>query len=322
MKILLTCTLGLSIYLISLGAIAIPLNQNFLEKKSTFFSNLFDQYSNKPTLVLRRGAGKNNVVQGLTIDSKRETFYTLHVTGNPEKGVLNRFKINNKAKQWIASDTQNPSNLIGHQGITLDPLSGTLYSSSGTGVVNNGWYITKFNYSPKSLPKNIKIIKVFDETYNTNLNTMPSISPDGKIMVVRGKKGKSNIIRIYSFPKIRNQTDITSKFNNEWQVDPDFTQGGQPFQAMTTDGRYVYMLSGKGNLFSKRLYVYDLSGKIIQKIDNLNLGMREARTIGNSNLWEPEGLAIDGVRKELNILFAVGDKGHRKAHLHRVRIQD
>ncbi|WP_347453542.1 hypothetical protein [Acinetobacter thermotolerans] len=322
MKTLVGLTFCTSILLVSLETMAIPLNQNYLEQKPTFFSSLATENSSKPIILLRKGAGKNNVVQGMAIDSKHKTLYTLHVTGKPEKGAINCFKINDKTKQWTASDNQLPSDLIGHQGITIDPVSGSLYSSSGPGVKNKGWHIIQFTYKPNALPEQTKIIKVFDEKYNKNLNTMPSISPDGKIMVVRGKKGKTNIIRIYSLPKIKNRTNITSGFDHEWEVDPTFTKDDRPFQALTTDGKYVYILSGRGNLLPKHLYVYNLSGKIIQKINNFHLGLKEAKSAGNSSHWEPEGLAIDGVRNELNILFAVGDKGQRTAHLHRVKIQN
>ena len=308
--------LGMSISITTSIAFANPIDPRVISQESSFFKKT---KTLTPITLIRKGVGKNNVVQGLTLDNQNQVLYSLNVTGNPEKGVLNRFKISNQFI-WTALDAQKPSPYIGHQGISFDALSQTIYSSAGSAVENKGWHIVQFKYQKNRLPENINIIRVFNDAYNKNLNTMPSISPDGKLLVVRGKQGKYNVIRTYNFNQVRNQKDLTSSFVKEWKVDLDLTENGQPFQAMTTDGKYVYMLSGKGDHAPKRLYIYTIDGQLVQKVNNVQLGLAQAKLMGTGQLWEPEGLAIDTKRKQLIFMYAVGDSKQRKAHLYSVDI--
>ena len=224
---------------------------------------------------------------------------------------------------YMLIDAQLPFAYIGHQGITVDADSGTLYTSTGSAVKNHGWYITKFTYNKNEIPTDFKVIRIFDNSYSKKISAMPSISPDNKILAIRARKNQKNYVRIYDFNEFKKNEGQADKLPyNEWIVDDGLTKDNYPFQAITTDGKYIYLMSGKTDKLPKRLYIYDLKGKIVQKIDNLRIGYDDAFDFSQSGAWEPEGLAIDNKSKELLLFFALGDAGSRIGRIFRMKIQD
>ena len=272
-----------------------------------------------PSITLqRKGAGKNNVVQGIALDQKRDLAYTMHVTGNPEKGAINRFNFNTSTSFIQSKDVQLPSSMIGHQGITVDPATGDLLTSAGKDIKNRGWHIVRFRYTPNAVPT-FQIIPVFTKGYSKGANAMPSFSPDGRYLVIRGNKDKTNIIRVYERPNL--ESLATQKPRYEWAVTSGLTSENYPFQALTTDGRYVYMLSGNGNPnLLKRLHIYTIQGQLVQKIDNLSLGQAEAKQMGSASVWEPEGLTFNLADNQLYIFYGVGEKGKKLGRIYKVQV--
>lgn len=300
---------------LSLSLSAAPLNQQYLSQPLT-------GNGGEPVTLIRKGVGKDRVVQGLAIDPTHKFIYSSNVTGNPEKGVINRFHMKSSHVLY-AIDAQLPFAYIGHQGITVDADSGTLYTSTGSAVKNHGWYITKFTYNKNEIPTDFKVIRIFDNSYSKKISAMPSISPDNKILAIRARKNQKNYVRIYDFNEFKKNEDQADKLPyNEWIVDDGLTKDNYPFQAITTDGKYIYLMSGKSDKLPKRLYIYDLKGKIVQKIDNLRIGYDDAFDFSQSGAWEPEGLAIDNKSKELLLFFALGDAGSRIGRIFRMKIQD
>lgn len=307
----LSCILLLSL---PLALSAVPLDQKYL-------AQALNGSGGEPIALIRKGAGKDRVVQGLAIDSKNQFIYSSHVTGNPEKAVINRFHMKDPHVLY-AIDVQSPFAYIGHQGITVDSDSGHLYTSSGTAVENHGWYITKLQYTQAATPSDFKVIRIFDKSYSKTISAMPAISPDSKVLVIRARKNNQNLVRVYDFSQFKKHEDDVAKLAfREWPVADSFTQDKYPFQAITTDGKYVYLMSGKSDTLPKRLYIYDLDGNIVQKIDDLRIGYDDAYDFSPTGAWEPEGLAIDAKAQELLLFFALGDPGSRIGRIYRMKIQ-
>lgn len=300
---------------LSLSLSASPLNKKYLSKP-------LNGNAGEPITLIRKGVGKDRVVQGLAVDQQHKFIYSSNVTGNPEKSVINRFDMKS-SRILYAIDVQPPFAYIGHQGITVDTSSGDLYTSAGTAVENHGWYITKLRYTKDEIPSDFKVIRVFEDTYSKTISAMPSISPDNKILAIRARKNQKNFVRIYDFNQFRQyENDVKHLDFQEWPVDATFTQNNYPFQALTTDGKYVYLMSGRSDRFPKKLYVYDLNGNIIQKIDDLRIGYDDAFDFSQSGAWEPEGLAIDAKKQELLLLFALGDAGARIGRIYRMKLKN
>ncbi|HDW2609583.1 TPA: hypothetical protein RLU78_000404, partial [Escherichia coli] len=277
-----------------------------------------DSYVFKKIKLYRLGKGRNNVVQSFVIDNKTDILYTLHVTGKPEKGVVNNFVLGKGSNQITAYSFQNPTEFIGHQGLTFDYNSRYLVSSAGDAFSYKGWFITHFKYAEQDLPYDMKFTKVFDRPYNTRVNTMPVLTLDAKYLIVRSKLNGRNLLRVYNSEKVdfRNENDISSEENSEWFIDKDLTKDNYVLQAITADNKYIYLLSGGTNRKSKRIYIYTLKGELVRKFNNVTVGKKDSLKSGKEKHWEPEGLSIDSKSKSLVIMYALGDHKKRFAQLY------
>ena len=302
-------------------SVTVPLNTHHLEQKmdSPHFASLGD--AAEPITLLRTGLGNQHIIQGLAIDHRQNMLYTTHVEGHPEQGVINRFKFHS-SNLWSAQDAQKPSRLIGHQGISVDPQTSFMFASAGSAIPNKGWYILKFQYVPHAEPINTQVIQVFDKRYSKITNTMPTFTPDGKYLLVRGNNHKRNVIRIFKSDLIRQKklTDLCFLYEDEWPIDLGFTQDRCAFQGLSTDGTYIYLLSGNKNKGPKRIYVYDFTGKLIQKMDQVTLGHFEASSSHAIRYWEPEGLTVDSRNHQLYILYTIGNSGQFLGRIYRIKI--
>jgi DNA-binding beta-propeller fold protein YncE len=299
----------------------VPLDARHLEQgfDSPDPTNLGD--AAQPITLIRTGLGNYHIVQGLALDHQNNFLYTTHVEGHPEQGVINRFKLNS-SNLWSAQDAQKPSPLVGHQGICVDPHSDFMFASAGSGIPNKGWYILKFKYMPNAEPMNTQVIQVFDKRYNKITNTMPAITPDGKYLLVRGNNHKSNLIRIFKLDLITQKklTDLCFLYEDEWPIDAGLTQDRCAFQGLSTDGTYIYLLSGNKNKGPKRIYVYDFAGKLLQKMDSVTLGHFETSSSHAIQYWEPEGLTVDSQNQQLYVLYSIGNSGQFLGRIYRMKI--
>lgn len=306
---------------------AAPLNTEILEAHTHQINTQQDPNVNRMNtenfLLQRKGAGKNNVMQGIALDMQNSLLYTSHaVSKKPETVAINQFKFQN-AHVWQAQSAQKPSRLIGHQGISADPSNGLLLASAGSEVENRGWHIVQFKYAANQLPSNPRIMKVFGDGYSKSTNSMPIVSPDAQYLLVRSTKNKQNIVRVFEHEQLSktSQNDISNQYLYEWSVDAELTQDHYPLQAMTTDGQFVYFMSGRSNPEQpKRIFVYTLKGKLVQKVDRVFIGQQYAALMSQSEYWEPEGLSYNPTTRQLYILFAVGDLGKRLGLVYKLKL--
>ncbi len=269
------------------------------------------------------GPGKNNVVQGLAIDYKSNSLYTLHVTGKPDHGAINYFEL--PLTEYMKSvNAQQPSLLIGHQGITVDQRTGWIWSSAGKAQDNQGWYIAGFSYQAGNSLSDLKTVQVFDEQFRNYGFTMPVITASSKHLIVNGFKDKKFHIRVFDLNKIdlNDIATIDGKQKYEWLVDSDLVKDHYFLQAVASDDKYVYLFSGDAALKNKRLYIYTLDGKLVQKSDDITLGKYDAMANGTEGHWEPEGLVYDSSTNSLLFMFAMGDKGKRFATIYRIPVNN
>ena len=268
------------------------------------------------------GPGKNNVVQGVAIDQESNVLYTLHVTGKPDKGVINRFNYPLE-KTAYAGSYQTPSALIGHQGITVDERTQWLWSSAGKAYDSPGRYINGFRFSNNSLD-DANFVKVYGDDFRDYGYTMPVLSPSSKFLVVNAFKKGKYYVRVFDTQKIDlyHSDNIDGKQVFEWVIDSGLVRDKYFLQAMASDGKYVYLFGGGDNKLDKRLYIYTISGELVQKIDHFTLGKEDALKSGAEAHWEPEGLVYDQKSRSLLFLFANGDKGARFATLYKVKVNN
>lgn len=269
------------------------------------------------------GPGKNNVVQGVAIDHKNNALFTLHVTGKPDKGVINRFDYPLEKVAYTGS-YQIPSALIGHQGITVDERTNWLWSSAGKAYDSPGRYINGFRFSTDNGLEDARFVKVYGDEFRDYGYTMPVLSPSSKFLIVNAFKNGKYFIRVFDTTKIDlyHLDNIDGMQVFEWTIDSSLVKDKYFLQAVASDGKYVYLFGGGDNKLDKRLYVYTLSGELVQKLDHFTLGKEDALKSGSEAHWEPEGLVYDEKSRSLLFLFANGDKGARFATLYKIKINN
>lgn len=271
--------------------------------------------------LVRKGGGKKSIIQGLALDNKNRKIYTLTTVGNPPLSTINVFDYETK-QNIVASDFSLPSELLGHQGIAVEPSSSYLITSAGEKYDQHGLYIVRFNFLSNSLPSDIKAIRVFDDSFSGKTITSPAISSDGKYLVVYGRKDNNDIIKVFNLNKIK--LNVSSDISNEnifqWSLPTGFIDKKHPIQALASDGKFVYILSGGANQLNKRIGIYTLDGSNVKNYYDITLGKNESESIGEEGRWEPEGLTVDSEKNEILIMFAMGDKGKRIVKLFRTKI--
>lgn len=316
MKVFYSLVLIVSLSISSHLANSYPLDALKLQHEDiNFFSS---------TTLERVGHGRNNVLQGIAIDIKHNYLYTTHPYSHKKKAVINRFDLLT-TKTVKATSSQKPVTFLGHQGITIDPETGMLWGTAGSSIAEPGRHIVGFRYKANKIPTHISVVKVFGKGYSSKAYTMPSFSPNGKYMLVRGHKKHKDYIRVFDMQKIKlkDKSDISTSYTYEWKISKNLKKNKYAFQAMTTDGRYVYLLSGgigKQNPKNKRLFVYTIQGKLLQEINQITVGKKYLEK-GKEGHWEPEGIAINDKTKRLLLLFAIGDRGTRKAIIYYIPIE-
>lgn len=295
-----------------------PLNQDLLQQVPSASSD--PKVKLNETVFTRIGKGKNNTVQGMAVNDARKRFYLLNMSGKPEQGVLNLFTNDGKNHKTAVS-AEWPSDWIGHQGITYDPVGKKIWVSGGHRIYDYGRYVVSLHYRADNLPDDIQPVKVFPNTYAKRISTMPTISPDGRYLVVRGELKNQMVIRVFDRQKrdFGKYVNVMNHYAYEWPVPVNLISETAPLQATATDGAYVYLLSGGIDSQNKKLYVYTLDGKPVQTIDNLTIGKEHSQE--PKGTWEPEGLMIDPAHPhQLAILFGTGQTGHRIARMYTVSV--
>lgn len=109
-------------------------------------------------------------------------------------------------------------------------------------------------------------------------------------------------------------------YEDEWPIDSGFTHDKSAFQGLSTDGTYVYLLGGNKNKGPKRIYVYDLTGKLVQKMDHVTLGHFDSLSNPAIQYWEPEGLTVDSQNHQLYVLYSIGNTGQFLGRIYRMKI--
>lgn len=278
------------------------------------------QYAYPPKYILQNAGvdGDKRAVQGLAWDTSGAWFYVLQAHGDKSNpyGVINRFSQGEKIFR-IAQDAQLPTKVIGHQGISPSPWAGfDLLTTTGPAVKDFGLYITALHYNPNEEVNTFKFIKVFPDEYSGVNYTMPAISPTKKKLLVLGRGEKKRVARIYNLesPATPDGELYQHATFTEWTISPALTAGkNYPLQADALSENRIYLLSGYISPDqSKRLYVYDVEGVVINKV-NIHLVSKGYKK------FEPEGLSVNVKDDSVLILINVEKKDRAKmSHIYSV----
>lgn len=279
----------------------------------------------------RVGQGKNNVVQAHTFSGNY--IYTQHVTGKPEFGVINQFTLlNNKHSGNLnAQSASQISSLIGHQGLATQTLKNgdtLLWTSANSNLAEYGTKVVRIRYNSNGDMTEVNIYQLFDiQNYRIKGSTTPTISTDGKWLIVRGylKQGKQSRseIRLFPLSYFTDDGDYSPFYVKRFLLDDVVSRDkNYPLQSIASDGKHIFVYAGFYQPdVKKKLYCYSLQGELLAVNDDVQVGKEMALSDGKGQHYEPEGLAFEKINgiNTLTMGVASGDKGARKYRIWRLK---
>ena len=285
--------------------------------------------------LTRQGRGSGNVVQGACEVQSENALYTVHRRGKPEQVFINKYNLSGPVVQTSYRWTKNGSFALGHQGISVEnSVEGVhFWTSASRSYPNGANYVIRFeikedeNDPQNLLVKNLEYFKVWAGKRGGG-STTPTVSSDGKFLIVKLYDKSTNSITHVRGLSLKalilgGSGDYTDDVYTTFAFSTDkklITGKGYPLQAMASDGKHIYMVSGFGNNGAPvRLAKYDFQGNLIGYTANLRTGrsMSERDGKGPRTKYEPEGLYISTLNnnQRLALVIASGDKGARVARV-------
>jgi hypothetical protein len=228
---------------------------------------------------------QTSVFQGFVFDNKSKYLYVSNKSGgsgSSETTMITKYELDGDGKPNEVSHSGNL--LVGHaQDLSIeyyDDNSTYLWTSS-----SNGRGVSRINYDGS----NSSIDYIFTLLPSDYGSSTPSVSTNGRYLVVRGLKNSVNTVFVYNLKEVLD--GITSPIA-QWDVDPgQYNQTNvHYFQGILCDNDIVYCLTGYNQTSGyKKLYAYTLNGDLLFKKD-IETGKSWASARGNK--WEPEGMSI------------------------------
>lgn len=238
-------------------------------------------------------------------DAGKEVFVQFSTRETPPRAFIVRYSV----QPWsplTPLDIQDPSELIGHQGLTIEHRpDGTMKLwTSGSG---RGYSAIRFNYTPGANPPTIENYKLFDYSFAPTALTL-AISYDQRWLIAtsRARRGEGArfIARVFDFQKLTRfgPGDYSSQYVYQWSIP---LASGIPIQGLACKADVVSVVCGGSNRSKpKPLMRFSIDGNPIWQLSDLRVG-KEASQPGWS--YEPEGLCyscIDG-QQEPSLLVGI-----------------
>lgn len=278
--------------------------------------------------LTRLGTGKGNAVQSIAVDEIRGDLYTIHVTGSPQKSVINRFNLYGDVVQ-TAIDCSPTNQSLGHQGLGLEYLEDgniKLWTSAPR-VDGQGTNVVRFDYTigapgeNNATTGNIETFQLFPTDPTANQNTTPCISYCNRYLIAKNNEVVNGVdgswIRVFDLEDIREggAGNYSDKYLVEFFVQVTNGSGVIGFQGMACDGAYIYVLGGGYDIADDyTIAVYSLTGEFIGEHRDINVGRADAAAVSGTSVYEPESFAIMDYNGAPTLLFSVnaGDAPFRK----------
>lgn len=274
-------------------------------------------------ILTAQGTGAGNVMQGFCEDPYLGELYSMHVTGSPEKTVINKYESNGKRTQtghrWNSVATAD----VGHQGLDICwDKDGNRYFWSSANISDSDYEdkVRRFQISDGAgtdlAISGSVLYTLFSGAGNGYVT--PCVSLDGRWLVAENSAGGvPTTIRVFDLNELLEggAGDYSSNYIYEFTT-KDINGSTLPLQDMACDGSYIYIVAGDSDTANENtVLVYSLDGTLIQEFDALVVGKTEALADDTgTDAYEPEGLnwLWHNGRPMLALLNASGDSGNRK----------
>lgn len=273
-------------------------------------------------VLTTQGTGAGNVTQGFAVDPFAQELYTTHVTGSPEKVVVNKFSASGDRTQTSARYNSTETADLGHQGLAVSwDKDGTrwFWCSANEADTDYEDKILRFQIADGSGTEltisNVQEFTVFSGVGNGYVT--PCVSLDGKWLVCENSAGGvATTIRIFDLHAMMDggAGDYSSSYVHQFTT-KDINGTTLPLQGMACDGAYIYIYAGDSSTATENtILVYSMSGTLQQEIDATVVGKTLALADDTgTDAYEPEGMGwiwLNG-RPYLSVLICSGDSGSR-----------
>ncbi|GLS87672.1 hypothetical protein GCM10010873_26460 [Cypionkella aquatica] len=250
--------------------------------------------------LTRAGDGAGRVLQGAVAIEETNALYTMQQNTAGKSMVINKFDLSGDKKQ-TASRFSEPSDLLGHQGLTVDYISGSprFWTSANADVKSAADYAVRFSVTEDGarglLIGDYQRFKLFDRAAGDGSST-PAVSLDGRYLVVKqtGSKSDTSIIRVFDLEALVNggAGDYATGFHlSEFTIGSEILDADQPVQALASDGSYIYVVTGFGkNGIDNRIAKYSMLGDLVSAKLDFTVGNTVSLEDGTGKKNEPEGL--------------------------------
>lgn len=268
----------------------------------------------------KQGPGSGNVIQGFAVDPYEGELFTLHVTGDPETTVINRFTSNGARTITSTHYLSAGVSTLGHQALSIswdENGERWFWVSAHTSVTDYSQYVTRFQVDLGAgtdlTISNIQNIKVYEDASATGYCT-PTVSVDGRYLVTETDIGGDEYIRVFDLNAIQagGAGDYSAEYLSEFTFPT--TSSNYPLQSLACDGAFIYLVFGSGDLaYNSYIEVWSLDGIKVHTISDFIIGKSLALTDGAGAYYEPEGTGWvwDNGRPYLSVSIASGDSGNR-----------
>ena len=228
-----------------------------------------------------------SVFQGFVYDNKNNFLYTSHksnVFGSTEETTINKYELDGDGTPNHLSESNEI--YVGHaQDLSIEYIDESdfrLWTSN-----QNGDGASRINFNGQGTT--FTSYSLLPSGYSSST---PTVSTNGKYLVIRGYQSSINRIFVYYLSDVINSNGgagVTPILEFDTHPDQNNTQT-MKFQGILCDNDVIYCLTGYNTTgVNKLLYAYTLKGEVLFKKE-LTTGRDWAMGIGSK--WEPEGMAI------------------------------
>lgn len=242
-------------------------------------------------LMTMNGSSTNRGAQAFAFDERNRNMYVF------EGGAVNRFPLDGNPEVSAIDQTLVNGTALGHQGLAVEYNGDDmrLWCTSSVG----GRYAVRFKYVKDVAVDSGEVFQLFKNgIYANNTSCTPTVSRDQRYLIAHGTKlaGTVSTIRVFDLKALitGGPGDYTDKYLYEWETD-NIIDASNPMQGTASCGDYVYLIAG-GTGFTtdvnKRLHVYTIEGKLVEKNDNVTVGRDDAMATPDGTRYEPEGLSM------------------------------
>jgi hypothetical protein len=286
-------------------------------------SSLFASLDN-----IRGPGGKINGIQYFSFDERNRDLYSLNlnIAKNGNRSTINRYPLDGDRSKQSEGFSTPLGNVVGHQGLGLEylPEGGVRLWST---YYKDFRQVARYSYSDGAPVGDVQIYRLFGVGFRPYVSSTPTISLDQKFIVAAGKKkGETyQTVRVWRLADLvaNGGGDYSKSWLYEWDL-RDLIGPQHPLQGIASDGKRIWIIAGSSKINEpKRLGVYSLEGRVLDKDDNMTVGRAQALLDGVGKVYEPEGLALieDDGKVYLCIGIVSGDKGFRHARIYKAPLR-